>query len=618
VTGTKRSEVVINMTVEGTFSQHRFLHAAFASVAARYPAAVAVTDGRRSLTYAQLDARAAHVAAALRGHGELRNVGIYLDRSVDMVASILGVLMAGATYVPLDPTFPSERLSYLVEDSQISVIVSRSEMSPDGLAREATAIVLVDQLPSGPADGAPDNPGTGRDHHAPAYMIYTSGSTGVPKGVMVSHHNVLRLMDSTAALFQLGPQDVWTMFHSVGFDFSVWEMWGALLTGGRLVVVPYDTSRSSDEFYHLLCHTGTTVLNMTASAFRYLLPVCLAHGVPPALRTVIFGGEKLDMAMLRPWVAAYGAERVALVNMYGITEATVHATYKRLGADDVLRRSDSPIGAPLADLQIHVLDELRRPVALGQPGEMYIAGAGVALGYYRRPELTAQRFFELAASDDGPATRVYRTGDLVVAGADGELVYLARADDQMKVRGFRVEPEEIEACLNKHPDLMSSVVTVFDFGDHDERLVAYYVLRPGVAHAPAALTRQLRTAASRELPSHMRPSDYLKIDALPINGNGKLSRKLLVKPEKLMPTNGNSQFELQAKVYGIVTQILNADSVGKDDDFFDLGGTSLALLRVIAKINEQFGVKINMSMLANGASITTLADAIDQLQQANR
>jgi syringomycin synthetase protein SyrB1 len=600
------------MNKESTFSECEFLHLAFGKIAALYPDNIAVVDAGDH-TYRELDDRSSRVAAALlaRPNFDGGNVGIYLDRGIDMIAAILGVLKANATYVPLDPTFPAERLNYLVADSEIAFIVSRSDMQ-DRLSDVTSEIVDVD------APVAPGAESFARQQDAranrPAYMIYTSGSTGRPKGVMVSHHNVLRLMDSTAPVFNFKQNDVWTLFHSIGFDFSVWEMWGPLLTGAKLVVVPYEISRSPEDFYSLLRRSETTFLNLTASAFRHLLPVCLKQGALPALRMIVFGGEKLEMAMLRPWVATFGAQRTALVNMYGITEATVHATYKRLSVDDVMKRVDSPIGVPLSDLRLHILDEQRAPVAAGQAGEMYIEGDGVALGYYRRPDLTAERFVELNLPDGGTA-HAYRTGDLVIRSDDGELVYLQRADGQLKVRGFRVEPQEIEACLNKHADLLSSVVTVFDFGNGDERLVAFYVVRSGVPHNAAKLVSQLRATANRELPAHMRPSEFARIDALPINVNGKLDRKLLIKPEKNMQSTSNTQFDLLAKVYQIVTQTIELDSMGKDDDFFDIGGTSLTLLRVLARINQQFGVKINMSLLADGVSIASLVDAIQQQEQ---
>ena len=440
------------------FPVERCLHEAFEAQVDRTPDALAVTFEQAELTYAELNRRANRLAHHLRalGVGPDVLVGLCTERSLEMVVGVLGILKAGGAYVPLDPNYPADRLAFLVADSGAPVLVTQQRWR-DAIPATAATVVSLDSGSSELETASDKNPESlARPEHL-AYVIYTSGSTGRPKGVLVTHDNVVRLMQATDPWFGFRPDDVWTLFHSYAFDFSVWELWGALLYGGRLVVVPYWVSRSPEDFLELLRRERVTVLNQTPSAFRQLVQADIASGPPSelALRYVVFGGEALELQSLRPWFERHGDEQPRLVNMYGITETTVHVTYRPITMADVEAGAGSVIGVPIPDLRVYVLDPHRELVPVGVPGEMYVGGAGVARGYLNRPELTAERFV-----DDPfvPGARLYRTGDLARRCANGDLEYLGRIDHQVKIRGFRIELGEIEAVLAQHPAVRDAIV----------------------------------------------------------------------------------------------------------------------------------------------------------------
>ncbi|EID56595.1 non-ribosomal peptide synthetase [Saccharomonospora xinjiangensis] len=448
-------------------------HELVAAHARATPDAVAVRDRGSSLTYGELDERSRALAAALRDRGVGRNtlVALATERSADLVVGVLGILKAGGAYVPVDPAYPAERIRYLLDDSGARIIVTQRHLA-DRLAAEGTEVVLVDGHP--PAAGLNRLPGA--NPHDVAYVIYTSGSTGKPKGVKVSHANITRLFAATDHWFHFGPHDTWSLFHSASFDVSVWELFGALTHGGRLVVVPFEVSRSPGDFLDLLRAERVTVLSQTPLAFRHLMA---AEETAPdgelALRFVVFGGENLDVAALRPWFDRHGDRTPRLINMYGITETTVHVTYREITRADLdWPSAGSPIGRAMPDLSARVLDAYGQPSPIGVRGELYVGGAGVTLGYHDRPELTAQRFL------DGPEGREYRSGDLVRWLPDGELEYLGRADQQVKIRGHRIELGEVASALTEHPGVREAVVLPDDEGT---RLVAYVIPDAGAAGA---------------------------------------------------------------------------------------------------------------------------------------
>ncbi|MGR4976819.1 amino acid adenylation domain-containing protein, partial [Pseudomonas sp. LARHCG127] len=397
----------------------------------------------RELSYRALNRRANRIARELLAQGVRPDdrVAILARRGVEMVCAVLAVLKAGAAYVPLDPAYPSERLGYLLADSTPVALLAQPDCL-DVLPEHAVPVVNLkdyvaeDDLADESLDYNLEAGALGLTPRHLAYVIYTSGSTGLPKGVLVEHGNVARLFDATAGLFDFDHNDVWTLFHSFAFDFSVWEIWGALSYGGKLVIVPSDVARSPDDFYALVCQQHVTILNQTPSAFRQFIEARGRSDQEHALREVIFGGEALDFRSLRPWTARTALSRTRLVNMYGITEITVHATYYPIGQLEIDSGAPSLIGPPLPDLCLRILDEYQQPVPVGVNGEIYIGGAGVARHYLNREALNAERFISDPYAFESGA-RLYRTGDIARYRADGGVVYVGRNDSQIKIRGFR-------------------------------------------------------------------------------------------------------------------------------------------------------------------------------------
>ncbi|HJX27332.1 MAG TPA: amino acid adenylation domain-containing protein, partial [Thermoanaerobaculia bacterium] len=563
------------------------LHDRFAERARRSPEAPALSCGDVTVTYAELQRRSNQLAHWLRGHGvgpESR-VGLRLERSVDLVVGILGVLKSGAAYVPLDPGSPRERIAFVLEDADIRIVVG-----PEELER-------LEGMPDG--DLAPL-----ADASSLAYVIYTSGSTGRPKGTLITHASVARLFDATEAWFGFDERDVWTLFHSYAFDFSVWEIWGALLYGGRLVIVPWEVSRSPELFLDLLGRERVTVLNQTPSAFAQLAAVEARRGdVETDLRLVIFGGEALDPASLEPWFERHGDARPRLVNMYGITETTVHVTYRPLSAVDARAAHRSVIGVPIPDLSLGVMEPGLLPAPIGVPGELVIGGAGLARGYLGRPELTAERFVPDPAGGR-PGARLYRSGDLGRFLPKGEVEYLGRLDHQVKIRGFRIELGEIEASLAALAGVRQAVVLL-----REDRLVAYVVGNADVA--------ELRQALRERLPDYMVPAAFVKLDKLPLTVNGKVDRKALPGPEQ---TGGEGEYRAprtptEEVLAGIWADLLGLERVGAADRFFDLGGHSLLATQVMSRLRQAFGVEMPLHDLFEAPVLADLAARIEEARR---
>ncbi|NEP12787.1 MAG: amino acid adenylation domain-containing protein [Symploca sp. SIO2C1] len=457
------------------YPTNQCIHQLFEAQVQKTPDAIALVFEEQKLTYSQLNGKANQLAHYLQQLGVKPEVlvGICVERSVEMVIGLLAILKAGGAYVPIDPSYPQERLKFILNDTQVSVLLTQEQLLAS-LPELDAQVLCLDRDWSGIAQTSTENIQSGVSSENLAYIIYTSGSTGKPKGVLIPHQNVVRLFTTTQAIYGFNDHDCWTLFHSYAFDFSVWEMWGALFYGGRLVIVPYWVSRSPKEFYHLLVHHQVTVLNQTPSAFRQLLQADKDYAADALrLRYVIFGGEALQVQSLIPWFERHGDECPQLVNMYGITEMTVHVTYRLLSKAD-LEQSGSPIGKALADLEIYILDSYLQSVPIGVPGELHIGGGGLARGYLNRSELTTEKFIPHPFREQADA-RVYKTGDLARYLPDGNIEFLGRIDHQVKIRGFRIETGEIEAVLNQHPTVKETVVVATEDNQSDKRLVAYIV-----------------------------------------------------------------------------------------------------------------------------------------------
>jgi amino acid adenylation domain-containing protein len=593
------------------------LHHLFEAQVERNPGAIAISFENDHMTYAELNQRADQLARQLRtmGVGPEVLVGLSIERSLELVIGILGILKAGGAYVPLDPSYPQERLRFMIEDAKPAVLLTQLGLTSILPETEAAVLFVGERgqapLPDLLISETPEiahepKQRTGQEGLVPAYVIYTSGSTGTPKGVVVTHANVARLFNATRQWFDFNENDVWTLFHSFAFDFSVWELWGALLYGGRLVIVPHFVSRSPEAFHELLSREKVTVLNQTPSAFRQLMKADEAREDELSLRYVIFGGEALELQSLKPWFEKHGDRQPQLVNMYGITETTVHVTYRPLTAADLESIRGSRIGGAIPDLSVYVLDRHLKPVPDMLPGELCVGGAGVARGYLNRAELCAERFIPDAFSGQSGA-RLYRSGDLVRRLPGGDIEYLGRIDQQVKIRGFRIELGEIEAVLNQHEAVREAVVVV-----REERLVSYLV--PVAESAPEV--EGLREFLRLKLPDYMIPSTFVTVPTIPLTPNGKVDRRALPAPDQTRPQLRENYLaprnELERVLASMWCEILGVEQVGVRDNFFDLGGDSIRGAIFINQLQERLGEIVHVVVIFTMSSVEQLAHYLEK------
>ncbi len=558
--------------------------AAFANQVARTPELVALVCGQRSWTYRELDEAANRLAHLLVDHGAGpgQYVALLFPRSPEAIVALLAVLKSGAAYLPIDPAMPAARIEFLLRDATAIAVLTTKDLRPQ-LDGHGLPVIDADD----PRIGA--QPSTGLPGPAPddiAHVIYTSGTTGVPKGVTVTHDNVTQLFDALEAGVPLTPEQVWSQFHSLAFDFSVWEIWGALLHGGRLVIVPEGVARSAEEFHALLVAEKVTVLTQTPSAVAALSP----QGLESA--TLVIGAEACPIEVVDRW-----APGRVMVNVYGPTETTM---WMLKSAPLKPGSGAPPIGSPVTRAAAFVLDAWLRPVPAGVVGELYVAGAGVGVGYLRRSGLTASRF--LACPFGEPGQRMYRTGDLVYWGPDGQLRYLGRADDQVKIRGYRIELGEVQSALADLDGVKQAAVIAREDRPGDKRLVGYVT---GTVDPV-----EIRTQLAERLPRYMVPAAVVVIDALPVTVNGKLDARALPAPEYTAGEQRAPGSAVEEILAGIYAEVLGVDRVGVDDSFFDMGGDSLSAMRLTTAINKSFDSDLAVRMVFEAPAVAQLASRI--------
>ncbi|MBA2582533.1 MAG: non-ribosomal peptide synthase/polyketide synthase [Bacteroidetes bacterium] len=556
-----------------------------------------------SMSYDELNKKSNKLAHHLRincGVEREEIVGLLVDRSEWMLVAILGVLKAGGTYLPIDPDYPEDRIGYMLEDSGCKIIVTRSDLKD--LIKNEIQIVLAD------AEEIKDQP----EQNLPlvnqpddrCYIIYTSGSTGRPKGVQISHHNVVRLLFNDRNLFDFNANDTWSLFHSYCFDFSVWEMYGALLYGGKLLIVPKETAQNPPEFVELAARHKVTVLNQTPGAFYNFIRSEQERGEKdPHLRYIIFGGEALHPSRLKGWHQKY--PEVKLVNMYGITETTVHVTYKEIGEKEIAA-GISNIGIPIPTLSCYIMDMHQNLQPVGVSGELCVGGEGLSKGYLNREELTAEKFIPHPYIK---GEKLYRSGDLAKWLDNGELEYLGRIDHQVKIRGFRIELGEIEKAIDNHPAIKQAVVIDREDEKGEKYLCAYIVEKDG----STVTTSQMRDHLRSPLPDYMVPSFFIKLDEIPLTSNGKVARKELPLPGGVVDTGAEyiaPRNKTEQQLEQIWREILKVKKISVKDNFFDLGGHSLKATQVLARIREQLNAGVTFRDLFTYTTIEDLASVI--------
>ena len=573
----------------------------FDEICEKYGNDVAIKTKDRSTTYKELQRLSDQIAQNLTQEMNENEqfVLVSMNKSEKLIATILGILKAGKTYIPIDPNSPKERFSYIANFVTNTVVITDQPLPIPFQGKN----FHIDSLLS--------NPQSQTNLIAPrpndiAYIIFTSGSTGKPKGVEVTHHNVARLFETSQYHFNFSHKDIWTLFHSYAFDFSIWEIFGALMFGGKLIIVPDSAIKSPYEFYQLIKKEKVTILNQTPSFFRQLIKVDQREEKDElSLRTIIFGGEKLDLKMLKPWIDKHSLD-CKLINMYGITETTVHTTYYEVKKEDIEQDSGSIIGKPLHDLRIYIVNGDLQMVPIGIPGEVLVAGEGVSNGYHRQDELTKERFI----SFQNESGKVYRTGDLAEYLPDGRIQYLNRMDKQIQLRGFRIELEEIEKAIYSLDICDTCVLVVHEFSEEDKRLLAYLVMKE------EANINQIKCQLSKKIPTYMIPSHFIRIDQMPLTINGKIDVEKLPKSFINNDTgvSATKMGETEEKVWKIWKETIKVEEIGLEENFFDVGGTSLHVTEIYYKVKEAFELEsFKIIDLFEYTTIKTLSIYIEDL-----
>ncbi len=544
------------------------------------PNNIAVKFKNKSLTYDELNRKSNKVAHFLRNLGIKANdvVAIRLNKSLEMVIGILGIIKAGGCYLPIDLSYPQERVSFMLEDSNAKLFLT-NELHKDDLEINIPYYLLDNSFDNENSSNSEENLECINSPEDLIYIIYTSGSTGTPKGVMLCHRNIVRLIKNKDFQFDFNEDDVWTMFHSVAFDFSVWELYACLLYGSKLILVPETTAKDPKKFLQLLRDEKVTILNQTPTYFYNLLDrELLNEDSTLCIRYIIFGGEALKPNLIKPWKEKYPSTK--LINMYGITETTVHVTFKELNEQDLLL-SDSNIGKPIPTLKAYVMDKYLHILPYGIEGEMCVSGLGVCKGYLNRPELNEEKF---VVNPYNPDEILYHSADTAILDKNGDLHYLGRIDNQVKIRGFRIEIGEIETKLLKHPNISKCVVLPKKNGDTDSYLVAYIVADEELS------SNDLKLYISKLVPEYMIPSFFVFLNKMPLTSNGKIDRKKLLNMQ--IKTESNTKYmaprnDFEKTFLKILESSLNISNVGIDDNILELGADSLTLMKITIKLLEK-------------------------------
>jgi amino acid adenylation domain-containing protein len=591
---------VLNDLVDVSYPRETTIIDLFEAQVEKFPDAVAVAFEDETLTYRELNNQANILAYNLRARGIGRNdiVGLMVGKELNTVVGMLGILKAGGCYMPLDPTYPQGRINYMLEDSQTEFVITSKEHEALLGASSVNRMILEDAIEN---VQAADNIVPVNSPEDMCYIIYTSGTTGNPKGVMVEHENVVRLFYNNAFQFEFGPNDVWTMFHSHCFDFSVWEMYGALLFGGKVVIVPTSIARDPSRYIQLLKDHQVTVLNQTPTAFNNLIEESNRSNIElNDLRYVIFGGEALVPFKLKSWKAAY--PQVKLINMYGITEVTVHATFKEITTKEI-EANTSNLGKPIPTTSIYILDENQQLVPQGVTGEIYVGGAGITRGYLNKEELTNAKFMQ---NPYRPEERYYRSGDLGRLLENGEIEYLGRIDSQVQLKGFRIELKEIEHNLLQQETIQDAVVIMRDSDEGHPYLCAYYIGEEVLE------VSELRAHLEENLPKYMIPSYFVKMEEFPMTSSNKIATAKLPSPDRealgesyVAPTT-----EAEMQMVEIWQEVLKVSRVGIQDNYFSLGGDSLKAISLISKTNSSLGTTLTLAELYSYQTVEELAKQV--------
>ncbi len=577
-------------TVVSSYPKKYCLHQLFEQQAKIFPENVAIEFNNIGLSYLELNKKSNKLARYLINKGVKKGelIAVHLERNNNLIISILAILKAGGAYLPMDPMYPKDRLNFMLSDSKVKILITEKKYD-GGYLQDTLETIIVDEDNSAIEKESSDNVVLDITPDQTAYVIYTSGSTGKPKGTIISHYNVVRLFQSSKTIFDFNSNDVWTLFHSYSFDFSVWEIWGALIYGGKLIIVPSEITKSPSEFYNLLVQKNVTVLNQTPVAFFQLSNIeesRKAEELVSSLKYIIFGGEALDFNQLKPWIKNHGYKSPTLINMYGITETTVHVTYKVITENDIINSNNHSIGNPLPDLQLYILDNNLTPQQIGVPGEICVSGAGLAKGYLFRDTLTKQKFIDNPFCKN---SKLYRSGDLGRFIDNGEVEYLGRIDKQIKLRGFRIELGEIEKVLSQLPEIKKSVVLLHGETEINKKLVAFYIKNDN----SFIQENKIKKDISSKLPDYMIPSQFIEISEIPITNNGKLDRKYLLNKIKNAKRITQSNYipprnKLEKYLKEHWENILEIEKIGIHDDFFKVGGNSIQAAILANNLQNDF------------------------------